>query len=55
LDKANSLGAGISNCVVIDDSASVCKVFEGVGGRAVRSFGVEEVVGSLEMLKVENV
>jgi hypothetical protein len=51
LDKAKELGVEISKCVVIDDSASVCKVFKNLGGRALQSYGVEEVVGSLESLK----
>ncbi len=51
IDKAESLGVEISNCVLVDDSARVCKVFEGLGGRALRSFGVVEVVGSLESIR----
>jgi FMN phosphatase YigB (HAD superfamily) len=51
LDKVKKLGVQISNCVVIDDSASVCKVFKNLGGTALQCYGVEKVIGSLESLK----
>jgi FMN phosphatase YigB (HAD superfamily) len=52
LDKARILSVEISNCVLVDDSARVCEVFENLGGRALRSYGVEQVVENLERLKV---
>ena len=40
LDEANSLNIQIEDCVVIDDSVKVCRVFENLGGKAINSFGV---------------
>ncbi|MEM1312153.1 MAG: hypothetical protein AAGF07_01680 [Patescibacteria group bacterium] len=50
MNKAKSLKVNIHNCVVIDDSVKVCKVFEELGGLAINAYGEEEVLASLNKL-----
>lgn len=47
----SSLGMGIGNCALIDDSISVCRLFESLGGKAYRTQSEEEVIAVLEELK----
>jgi FMN phosphatase YigB (HAD superfamily) len=49
-EKVSSLGANISECVVIDDSKKVCRVFESLGGKAINAYGIEECVNKLSEL-----
>ena len=51
LEKAKKLRVEISNCVVIDDSAKICKIFENLGGKAFRSYGLDEAMKNLDKLR----
>jgi FMN phosphatase YigB (HAD superfamily) len=44
-------GAVTANCLLIDDSAGNCKLFEQVGGQAFCSRGEQEALASLEKIK----
>ena len=48
---ASGLGVGMGHCVLIDDSASTCKLFERLGGKAYRTQTEAEVIAVLAMLR----
>lgn len=51
ITTVSSLGIDIRNCVLVDDSNSTCRMFEGLGGRAYRTQSEAEVVTILDDLK----
>jgi FMN phosphatase YigB (HAD superfamily) len=50
-NKAQSLHVDLKDCVVIDDSAKVCSVFEELGGFAINVYGIDNVVAGLSRLQ----
>lgn len=51
ITTVTGLGIGIGNCVLIDDSNSNCRLFEGLGGKTYRTQNEAEVIAVLEALK----
>lgn len=51
VSDATRLGVSLTNCVLIDDSASTCRMFEGLGGRAFQSQNEAEAISALEELR----
>lgn len=51
VSDATRLGVSLTNCVLIDDSASTCRMFEGLGGRAFQSRNEAEAISALEELR----
>lgn len=54
-NKAASLNVPMRECVVIDDSAKVCKIFEELGGRALCTYGVEAALNGLTTLQKQEI
>jgi FMN phosphatase YigB (HAD superfamily) len=51
VSDATRLGVSLTNCVLIDDSASTCRMFEDLGGRVFQPRNEAEAISALEELR----
>jgi FMN phosphatase YigB (HAD superfamily) len=49
---ANGFASSLQEAILIDDSASVCDIFSGLGGRSVQVFNQTDVIHALYDLKI---